>query len=232
MPESIRIDVSPSDQVTAMVYPGSAQRAAGARLILAHGAGAGQTSNFMVKFAAELATRGIETVTFNFIYTERGRRLPDRNDRLEQCYLAVINTLGTCSSRRGAGENRIFIGGKSMGGRIASQVVAKGQCEVTGLVFLGYPLHPPGKPHQMRDGSLRKAGVPMLFVQGSRDSFGTPCELSPIIDDLNGLADIFVVEGGDHSFKIPKSSVVSQDQMYGLMLDKIDQWMRTIVQSN
>lgn len=229
MPESVRIKVTPSDHVTATVYPAPAHLSAGARLILAHGAGADQASYFMVKFATELAARGVETVTFNFIYTELGRRLPDRNDRLEQCYLAVINALGMPSPPGAVGETGIFIGGKSMGGRIASQVASKTLCEVAGLIFLGYPLHPPGKPHQIRDESLRKADVPMLFVQGSRDVFGTPSELSPIIDDLNGRADIFVVEGGDHSFKIPKRSVISQDQMYILILNEIDRWIRKTI---
>ena len=222
MPETILVEVAPSDRTTALLYAAPASVAKGITLILGHGAGAPQRSAFMVTFANELAQRGIDTVTFNFLYTEHKRRLPDRNDRLEQCYRAVIGTV------RERGARRLAIGGKSMGGRIASQVAADGVEELAGLVFLGYPLHPPGRPDRMRAAHLRNVRAPMLFVQGSRDPFGTPAELQSILGQLESPADLHVVEGADHSFKVPKSAGVAQREIHRAIQDRIETWLRMI----
>jgi predicted alpha/beta-hydrolase family hydrolase len=161
----------------------------------------------MVSFATELAVRGIDVVTFDFLYAERGRRLPDRNDKLEACYAAVIEAVRGHDKLAG---NNLAIGGKSMGGRIASQVAARGVRDLVGLVLLGYPLHPPGKPDQLRAKHLFAIATPMLFVQGVRDAFGTPAELQPLIANLTAPARLHVVDGGYHSFKVAKSAGVSQ----------------------
>ena len=121
MPEEIRVAIAPNQGVTALVYPAAKRDQAGATLILAHGAGAGQTSGFMMRFATELAARGINVVTFNFLYTEQGRRVPDTNNELEACFQAVIEAV-----QQKIGRSALVIGGKSMGGRIASQVAAAG----------------------------------------------------------------------------------------------------------
>ncbi len=113
-----------------------------------------------------------------------------------------------------------------MGGRIASQVAAGGVPDVAGLVFLGYPLHPPGKKDQLRAKHLSDIKAPMLFVQGSRDAFGTPDALRPIILKLKVSADLYVVAGGDHSFKVLKSAGVTQEDTYKATLDRIEQWLR------
>src|SRR5580704_3827545 len=149
MTERARIDITPSEQVTAIVYPAEAGKHVGVRLILAHGAGAGQASSFMVRFAGALAARGVPTVTFNFLYTEQGRRVPDRNDKLEATYRKVIEA---CRGGVVGGEGpyeKLVIGGKSMGGRIASQVAAVDPGGIAGLLLLGYPLHPPGQPEKL-----------------------------------------------------------------------------------
>ena len=225
-PKQVRIDIAPTGQVTAIAYP-AAGNGAGICLILAHGAGAGQTSGFMVRFARALAERGIGTVTFNFLYTEQGRRLPDRNDKLEACYRRVIDAVrgGVIP---GLACKEIMIGGKSMGGRIASQIAAGGSAgavDIAGLVLLGYPLHPPGRPERLRAKHLADIGVPILFVQGSRDAFGTPEELEPIIRELDAPAHLFVVEGGDHSYKVPKRSGRTQDDVYESVLGEIERWI-------
>jgi uncharacterized protein len=209
--------------VTATAYA-AASDGTSTTLILAHGAGANQMSGFMVHFAESLATRGIGTVTFNFLYTELRRRMPDRNDKLEACYRKVIAAVrdGVIG---GIGHETLVIGGKSMGGRIASQIAADG-VEVAGLVLLGYPLHPPGRPDQLRSKHLVNIRAPMLFVQGSRDAFGTPEELEPIIRQLKAPADLFVIEGGDHSYKVLKQSGASQEQVYNSVLDEIERWIR------
>ena len=206
-----------------MVYPATAQGRAGVTLILGHGAGAGQTSDFIVSFATELALRGIDVVTFNFLYSEQGRHVPDANDRLEACWRAVIDAV---RKHRKFRHDELAIGGKSMGGRIASQVAASGVGHLTGLVFLGYPLHPPGRPDRLRAKHLSDIKAPMLFVQGSRDAFGIPAELRPIITQLEPAADLYVVEGGDHSFKVPKRFGIRQEDVYGGILDHIAAWLR------
>jgi len=220
MPETIKVDVAPADQVTALLYPAGVSNSAGISLILGHGAGTDQRNVFMVSFATELAERGIEAVTFNFLYTEHRRRIPDRNDRLEACYRAVIDAV-----RHRIGRNALAIGGKSMGGRIASQVAANTPLDLAGLVFLGYPLHPPGKPDQLRSKHLPSIRAPMLFVQGARDAFGTPDELRPIIRELGTVAELFVIEDGDHSFKVPKKTGIPQQEVHRSILDHVVQWL-------
>jgi uncharacterized protein len=222
MPEQFAVEIAPNRAVTATVYPAVKLDHAGVTLILGHGAGAGQSSTFMVDFATGLAARGIDTATFNFLYTEQGRRLPDPNDKLEACYRAVMETV----AHRKLGHGRLAIGGKSMGGRIASQVAAGGVPDVMGLVFLGYPLHPPGKPNQLRAKHLPNIKAPMLFVQGERDTFGTPEELRPILGKLKVPVELHVAAGGDHSFKVLKRSGVTQEDTYKAVLDRIDQWLR------
>jgi predicted alpha/beta-hydrolase family hydrolase len=222
MSERFAVEIAPDHKVTAIAYPAAKRDRAGITLILGHGAGAGQTSAFMVSFATALAARGIDTVTFNFPYTEQGRRLPDPKGTLEACYRAVITAVG----QRKNGPDRLAIGGKSMGGRIASQVAAGSAPAVAGLVFLGYPLHPPGKPDQLRSKHLPAIKAPMLFVQGSRDTFGTPDELRPIIKTLKAPAELYAVAGGDHSFKVLKRAGVTQEDTYKAVLDRIDHWLR------
>ena len=224
MPEHISIEVASDQKVTAIIYAAAKARRAGIGLILGPGAGAPQTSGFMVTFASELAARGIDVVTFNFLYMEQRRRVPDPNAKLEGCYRAVIEAV----ARRKLGK--LAIGGKSMGGRIASQVAALGAAEVAGLVLLGYPLHPPGRPEELRVKHLPAIETPMLFVQGSRDAFGTPEELRPFMQKLKAPAELHVVEGGDHSFKVPKRAGLSQADVYKSVQDRIDQWLRAFIE--
>ncbi len=228
-PDQIRLDLSPSEHVTALAYRAASRGGADVTLILAHGAGANQTSGFMVRSATSLAARGIDTITFNFVYTEQRRRVPDRNDKLEHCYRTVIEAVRSGKFHDDARRQKLVIGGKSMGGRIASQVAAAGQEGIAGLVFLGYPLHPPGRPDKLRSKHLPDIRAPMLFVQGSHDAFGTPEELRAVLGGLGVAADICVVEDGDHSFKVPKRSTMSQDQVYEFVLDEIVRWLRVKV---
>jgi len=225
MPRQISVEVLPNRSVTAFLYP-AAQGRAGITLILGPGAGAGHTSAFIVNFATGLAARGIDAVTFNFLYGEQGRRIPDPNDRLEACYRAVIAAVRQHMMSSG---DRLAIGGKSMGGRIASQVAAAGIGDLAGLVSLGYPLHPPGRPDRLRAVHLPDIRAPMLFVQGSRDAFGTPEELRPIITRIEPLPDLYVVAGGDHSFKVPKRSDVAQEHVHCAILDHVAAWLRAQV---
>lgn len=221
MSKEVRIDLSPSEHVTAIVYPAASRGRAGLRLILAHGAGSNQLTPSMTQMASALAGRGFETVTFNFLYSEKRKRVPDKNDTLEACWRRVIETLA------GSGAVKLVIGGKSMGGRIASQVAAVDASSLAGLVFLGYPLHPPGRPETLRAKHLPAIRAPMLFVQGAKDAFGTPAELKPILRTLK-QAELCIVEDADHSFKVPKRAALPQEKTDAFVLDQVEAWLRRI----
>lgn len=211
-PFAVRVGGPSEGRTTARLYRAEGAHAA---LILGHGAGAPQTHKWMVAVASALAERGVDVVTFNFLYAEAGRRAPDRPPILEATWRAVIAAV---RERPDVHAERLFIGGKSMGGRIASMVAA-GEVPgppLAGVVLLGYPLHPPGKPTQLRTAHLPAVKVPMLFVQGSRDTFGTPEELGPVVASLaslGGRARMMIIEGGDHSLVRPKSSGETLDQV-------------------
>jgi predicted alpha/beta-hydrolase family hydrolase len=231
-PSELTVAVAPDQTTTALVYHADRSPApsgpGGATLILAHGAGAGQRSPFMTDFALALSALGLDVVTFNFLYTEQRRRAPDRPPLLEACYRAVI---GSVRGGKGTDEHlfNLFIGGKSMGGRIATQVVAADRtAPVSGLVLLGYPLHPPGKPDQRRDAHLPRVDRPMLFVQGSRDAFGTPEELAPVVKAIDH-AKLEVVDGGDHSFKQPRRDPAAQAAVYQRVQRTIVEWIASVI---
>jgi len=199
-----------------------------ALLVLAHGAGAGQKHPFMVTIARGLAARGIDVATFDFPYMQQKRKAPDKAPVLEAAFRAAI------AEARGqvTPEHATFIGGKSMGGRIATHLAAQwadlqvGPCR--GVVALGYPLHPPGKPEQRRIAHLPSIAVPVLIVQGERDAFGTPAELRPVVETMRAGVTLHVVEGGDHSLAVARSSGTAQKQVYEHVLDTIAAWMASV----
>ncbi|HKV39919.1 MAG TPA: alpha/beta family hydrolase [Blastocatellia bacterium] len=225
MIKSIEVNIGADANVSAKIYEAASGHSEPNTIILGHGAGAAQTSDFMVQFAQGLASRGLNAVTFNFLYTERGRHVPDPGPKLESCYRSVISAIRATEV---FGSGKLVIGGKSMGGRIASQVAAAGVDGVSGLVFLGYPLHPPGKPDKLRDSHLYRIKQPMLFVQGSRDSFGSPDELSPVLKQTIAPHELYVIENGDHSFKVPKKGAVTQAGVYSAVMDRIAEWVAGI----
>jgi predicted alpha/beta-hydrolase family hydrolase len=203
------------------VYPAENAFAA---LIVAHGAGAGQTSPFLVRAATGLAARGITAATFDFPYITAGRSVPDRAPVLESAWRAAIE-----AARTRMGPLPLFIGGKSMGGRIASHVAAQAgtgtlPSNLAGLVFFGYPLHPPGKPDQRRDAHLPAIEEPMLFIQGSRDPFGTGDEIRALLPSLQH-ATLHEIAGGDHSFKVPGGKA-KQEPAFVEVIDTAAAWMR------
>lgn len=174
-------------------------QAAGSRppvLVLAHGAGAGQDHPWMKKVAAGLAERGVTVVTFDFDYIEAGRKTPDRAPALEAKWAAVWKDV-VAGLPRGT---TMFAGGKSMGGRIASQVAANGAFDPApaGLIFFGYPLHPPGRIEQRRDRHLPNVAPPMLFLHGTRDPFGSPDEMRELVAELP-RSTLEIINGSDHS---------------------------------
>ena len=168
-----------------------------ALLVLAHGAGAGQTHPFMVGVAQALAGKGVAVVTFDFPYMRERRKVPDRAPVLEAAFREAID-----AARPWVPRLPLFIGGKSMGGRMATHLGAQGVEGLRGIVALGYPLHPPGKPDQPRVAHLPSITVPVLILQGERDTFGTPDELRPVLKTMMAPVTLYVIAGGDHSLAV------------------------------
>jgi hypothetical protein len=197
-----RIVLDDGESVSAVVaYPEGFKTGRATAVILAHGAGSDMHAPFMSAIHAGLAARGSVTVKFNFPYKERGNRVPDRAPVLEACYRRVLEAV--CQDPDIA-PPRVVIGGKSLGGRMASHLAAQG-AEVAGVLLHGYPLHPAGKPEQLRVAHLDKIRVPMLFFAGTRDALCTLDRLRQTITRLPASVDLHIIEGGDHSFKVPKS---------------------------
>lgn len=219
-----RFSIAGGQRVSAVVTLPDAQ-SADALVVLAHGAGSDLTSPLLVAVADALAPHGFPTVRFNFPYTERGGGAPDPPRVLESCYRAV---LAQVRADRELGARRLVIGGKSMGGRMASHLAAAGET-VDGLLLLGYPLHPAGRPEQARVAHLPRIAVPMLFLAGTRDSL---CRLDLLRDVLAGLpqATLHVVEDGDHSFAVRKRSGRDQGSVREEIVQASVAWLRTAVQ--
>jgi uncharacterized protein len=177
-------------------------------LVLGHGAGAGQDHPWMRRVAQGLASRGVFVVTFNFPYMDAKKSVPDKAPVLEEAFAKVWRDVAISA------QGPMFAGGKSMGGRIASQVASKGGFDPPsyGFVFFGYPLHPPGKPAQRRDQHLPSIAAPMLFLQGTRDPFGAPEEMTPLVDTLNG-ASLEILDGGDHSLVASKAQEAKSSRL-------------------
>jgi predicted alpha/beta-hydrolase family hydrolase len=168
---------------------------------------------FLAGFCRAIAEAQVATVRFNFPYVERGRRAPDREPALRATWTAVVDAIGTEAPAR-----PVLVGGKSLGGRIASMCVADGMA-ADALVFLGYPLHPPGKPDRLRAEHLERIRVPMLFVEGTRDPFAQPDRLDVVLALLGTLATLERVDGGDHSFRVPGPKV--DDAVIGATLASV-----------
>ena len=188
-----------------------------ALLVLAHGAGAGQRHPFMVATARGLAARGVDVVTFDFPYIAQGRKAPDRAPVLEQSFRDVID-----AARRWSRAGRLFIGGKSMGGRMATHLGAQSLDGLDGIIALGYPLHPPGKPEQPRTAHLPAISAPVLIVQGERDAFGTPAELEPVLATMTARVTLHVVPRADHSLTVKGKNGAG---VHDGVLDTIRSWI-------
>src|SRR5262249_7886134 len=151
----------------------------------------------LAAIATDLAPHGFSTLRFNFPYTQRGERVPDRAPVLEACYRAVLEQLRADRALR---VDRLVIGGKALGGRMASPLAAAGE-PVDGLVFLGYPLHPAGKPDRLRAAHLARVAAPMLFLTGTRDALCRLDLLQPVLAEIPN-ATLHVIDDGDHSFAV------------------------------
>ena len=197
--ESLRFAVEGAGEVSALlVNPKNARWL----LVLAHGAGAGMTHPFMENLATELAAVGVGTFRYQFPYMEQRRRVPDSPTVLTATVKAAVQAAKSVASGL-----PLLAGGKSMGGRMTSQAAAQNFLDgVRGLVFFGFPLHPPNRPGTKRADHLAKVRQPMLFLQGTRDTFADLKLLRPICAQLAPRATLHIIESADHSFHVLKSA--------------------------
>jgi len=218
------IDCGEHGTVSAVIaYPPGHRPGATPAVVLAHGAGNDMTNPLLSGVHQGLAQRGLVAVKFNFPYTEQGRRAPDRAPVLEACYRAVIDTIRADPALT---PQTLIIGGKSMGGRMASHLAAQGVA-VAGLLFLGYPLHPAGRPDKLRVAHLTAISAPMLFFAGTRDAL---CSLDLLREALAKLprATLHVIEGGDHSFALPRRLRRSAQEVIEEIVGASADWIERI----
>jgi len=234
-PVAFEIPIDADSPLTAALYPAQPATALGAVFVFAHGAGAGHVHPFMTNYATALCQRGVAVVTFNFPYMEKRRKTPDRAPVLEDAFRrAITGALQQPGLGPADAERHIFIGGKSMGGRIATHLGAAldrwpDAPRPRGIIAFGYPLAPPrGKRTGDRVTHLKALTVPTLIVQGTRDPFGGPDEVAEAIAGANPAPPITVlpVEGGDHSFAVLKSSGRDQAQVHTAIQDDVVAWIR------
>ena len=197
-------------------------RSSPALVVLAHGAGGDMSSAFMEVAARGLAGAGLEVCRFNFAYMEKGKKAPDRQPVLEETYRVLAESM-----QERLGGRKLVLGGKSMGGRIASHIAASGT-DCDGLVFLGYPLHPPGRPERLRDEHLRDVRVPMLFVEGTRDPFCPLPTLERVRKKFKAPTEVVVIDDGDHSFKVRKSSGRSTEEAWEEVVAAVARWVEAL----
>ena len=200
---------------------------ANALLVFAHGAGAGMRHGFMDTMSGLLAERRIGTLRYQFPYMEVGRGQPDRPQVLEATVVAAVK-----EAARLAPGLPLFAGGKSMGGRMSSGAAAKAPLPgVRGLIFFGFPLHPPGNAGTARADHLSQVTVPMLFIQGTRDSLADLELIKEVMGRLGPAAMLHIVDGGDHSFHVPKRSGKTDTQVLAEVAAVVTEWSNSICQS-
>jgi predicted alpha/beta-hydrolase family hydrolase len=230
-PVAFQFPADADSAVAAALYPPEGDRQLDSLLVFAHGAGAGQSHPFMTSYASALAARGITVVTFNFPYMEKKRRTPDRAPVLEDTFRRAV---AAALEHKQVKASKLFIGGKSMGGRMATHLGAAldkwtAARKPSGIIAFGYPLSPPrSKRTGDRVTHLKTLTIPSLIVQGTRDPFGAPDEVKEAITEGNATPpiEILPVEGGDHSFAVLKSSGRDQNLVHAEIQDAVAQWIK------
>src|ERR1700730_18958099 len=219
--EDLRFGVEGGGQVSALLLVPAKARWL---LVLAHGAGAGMNHSFMEKLAGELARVSVATLRYQFPYMEGRRRVPDAPAVLTATVAAAVG-----AAAEAAPGLPLLAGGKSMGGRMTSTAAAQRPLnDVRGLVFFGFPLHPPKRPGTKRGGHLADVKVPMLFLQGTRDTFADLKLLRPVCAKLGSGATLHVIESADHSFHMLKSSGQTDAEVLRELADRTTSWAERI----
>lgn len=216
--ENHSISVADKGEISSSwLIPENYQRA----LIIAHGAGKNMDSEFICVLHEGIAKHNILTVKFNFPYMEQGRKAPDRAPTLLACWQRVIDTV---MEKTGLSADKIFLSGKSMGGRYATMLASETP-GYGGIIAFGYPLHAPGKPDKARFEHLANISSPMLFFQGTRDSLCKLDKLNECIGALPNPPEIHIIEGGDHSFKVLKKLNRNQDEVMQEVIETSAKWI-------
>ncbi len=193
--------------------------------VLAHGAGAGMKHPFLAAVAAELATRGIASLRYQFPYMERGAKRPDPPPLAQAAVRAAV-----AAAARSLPDLPLIAGGKSFGGRMTSQAQAKAPLPgVRGLAFLGFPLHPANRPSRDRAEHLFDVHLPMLFLQGTRDALAALDQIEPVCEKLGERATLMLFENADHSFHVPARSGRTDAQLRGEILDALASWIDRVI---
>jgi predicted alpha/beta-hydrolase family hydrolase len=220
----VSIKINEQENVSGILsVPDGYRRGEDRAVIISHGAGNDMDNPLIVHLADGLAAAGCLTLRFNFLYREKGGKSPDSQAVLIQAWQGAYRYI---SEHQDHGAGRIIAAGKSMGGRIAAQMTADGILPAERLVFFGYPLHGPGKQDQPRDAHLYAITIPMLFFAGTRDALCDLGTLQKVLRRLEGSWDLEVIEGGDHSFDLPKSDAVPPEKVYDRILNKTVEWLR------
>jgi len=221
-PQLVTITVNEANQVSGLFQVPATPRAC---FVLAHGAGAGMTHPFMVEAAKGLAARGVGTLRYQFPYMERGSKRPDSPELAQSAVRAA-----TLEASRLVPGIPMFSGGKSFGGRMTSQAQAASPLPgVHGLVFLGFPLHPPGKPSDQRGKHLFSVQIPMLFLQGTRDDLANLELLEPLCKKLGDRATLKLFQNADHSFHVPARTGLKDSQVREQLLDALAIWIEKVI---
>lgn len=223
--EPIRIPIDTVLSVSAdLNLPEDWQPGQGTAVILAHGAANNKENPLLVTVGQTLAKAGILTLSFNFPYADQGKSSPDGQKRLETTWLSVIDWVKVDSRCR---PDRLVAAGKSMGGRVASQLAAAQRLAVEGLIFLGYPLHAPGRKDKLRDDHLPAIGQPMLYITGTRDAFCDLTLLKPVLNRLTPTPELVVIDDGNHSFDLPKTRANEQQRCYAEIAAHCQRWLES-----
>jgi predicted alpha/beta-hydrolase family hydrolase len=216
--QSLKLDIANAASVSALLLRPDAARAC---FVFAHGAGAGMSHPFMEAVATGLYKRGIATLRYQFPYMEKGSKRPDAPAVAHAAVRAAVK-----EAMRLSPGMPLIAGGKSFGGRMTSQAQAIAPLPgVRGLAFLGFPLHPPGKPSTSRAAHLSDIKIPMLFLQGTRDDFAELPLLEPAVKGLGALASLHVVQEGDHSLHVPARSGRNDREVMNEVLDALSAWV-------
>ncbi len=224
--ENVSIAVGGDDFVSAVLtVPAEPNENSRTGLVFAHGAANDMHHPSIAGVAEGLGKMGYVTLRFNFPYREKGRKSPDPEHRLVNAWRRAVDFL-----MEGAGVKceRIVAVGKSLGGRIASQAVSEGEIQPDALIFLGYPLHAPGKKDKLKDAHLYKIRIPMLFFEGTRDPFCDLEKLEGVFEKLSCSRELEIIEGGDHSFNLPKSDPRSEGEVHGQVVIKSGDWLSSL----
>ncbi|WP_298105234.1 alpha/beta family hydrolase [Bradyrhizobium sp.] len=221
-PQQLTFEAGKSGPLSALVLRPEASRAC---FVFAHGAGAGMAHSFMATFAGGLCGRGIASLRYQFPYMEKGSKRPDAPAVAQAAVRAAVTEAGRIFPRL-----PLIAGGKSFGGRMTSQAQAASPLPgVRGIAFVGFPLHPAGKPSTDRADHLAGIDIPMLFLQGTRDTLAEVALIGPVVQHLGPRATLHLVEGADHSFHVLARSGRNDVEVMNQMIDAFARWMDSVV---